>query len=162
MFKASLAYTKPCLKKERMKGGEEGWGGGGREKRGDRNGEKKGGAKRAEWRKVCLGLGFWGTYDCWPLPHLSPRARGFSRLMLTCPAFSASHSRSKANSSLLRFVHREPSRALARGQSARAMAVNARAKAPGTQQTAAIFLLSVSALCRISHHSSVIRPCFKA
>lgn len=137
MFKASLAYTKPCLRKERMEGGEEGRSGGGREKRGDRNGKKKGGSKkRAEWRKVCLGLGF---------RYLRPVASAplESQSVLTFSAFSASHSSSKANSSLLRFVHREPSRSPARGQSACAMAVNAGAKAPGTQQTAAIFLLSV-------------------
>lgn len=66
-----------------------------------------------------------GTYDLWPLPHLSPSARRLSHPMLTFSVFSASHSRSKANSSLLRFVHREPSRSPARGQSACAMAVSA-------------------------------------
>lgn len=86
--------------------------------------------------KVCLGPGF---------RYLRPVASAplESQSVLTFSAFSASHSSSKANSSLLRFVHREPSRSPARGQSACAMAVNAGAKAPGTQQTSAIFLLSV-------------------
>lgn len=72
MFKASLAYTKPCLNKEKRKGEEEGWSGGGKEKRSDRNGKKKGEAKREQsGERSVLDL-VSGTYDLWPLPHLSP------------------------------------------------------------------------------------------
>lgn len=106
------------------------------EKRRQKWKEKRGEQKESRVEKVCLGPGF---------RYLRPVASAplESQSVLTFSAFSASHSSSKANSSLLCFVHREPSRSPAQGQSACAMAVNARAKAPGTQQTSAIFLLSV-------------------